>query len=181
MRLRKPNNMMIAAIILMIGTFLYSREDAFHAAGQGVFQFWEMLKVLPPIFILIGLLDVWVPRETMIKIMGKESGLLGISIAFLFGTFSAGPLVAAFPVAALMLNKGARYSNVIFFLTIWASAKLPILVFQSSTMGLGFTVVTNITLIIVYLIGSYLLEKSLSTNQLEDIYNRAEHDPLPKM
>lgn len=27
--------------------------------------------VIPPIFILLGLLDVWVPRETMIKYMVK--------------------------------------------------------------------------------------------------------------
>ncbi|MDP3011899.1 MAG: hypothetical protein Q8N27_04205 [Candidatus Hydromicrobium sp.] len=29
----------------------------------------EMLFVLPPIFILIGLLDVWVDKENMIKLM----------------------------------------------------------------------------------------------------------------
>ena len=29
----------------------------------------EMLSVIPPIFILLGLLDVWVQRETMIKLM----------------------------------------------------------------------------------------------------------------
>lgn len=40
----------------------------------------EMLSIIPPIFILLGLLDVWVQRETMIKLMGKESGILGINI-----------------------------------------------------------------------------------------------------
>lgn len=38
----------------------------------------EMLSVLPPIFILLGLLDVWVKRETMIKYMGNNSGLIGV-------------------------------------------------------------------------------------------------------
>ena len=32
---------------------------------------FEMLSVVPPIFILLGLLDVWVKRETMVKYMGE--------------------------------------------------------------------------------------------------------------
>ena len=32
------------------------------------------------IFILIGLLDVWTPKETMIKLMGEGSGFMGILI-----------------------------------------------------------------------------------------------------
>ena len=31
-----------------------------------------MLGIMPPIFILLGLLDVWVERETMIKLMKKS-------------------------------------------------------------------------------------------------------------
>ena len=34
----------------------------------------EMLGVIPPIFILLGVLDVWLKKETMIKYMGKGSG-----------------------------------------------------------------------------------------------------------
>jgi uncharacterized membrane protein YraQ (UPF0718 family) len=44
---------------------------------------FEMLSVVPPIFILLGLLDVWVKRETMVKYMGEGSGFLGIILAFL--------------------------------------------------------------------------------------------------
>nr|WP_292589113.1 MULTISPECIES: hypothetical protein [unclassified Mesotoga] len=29
-------------------------------------SFLEMLSVIPPIFILLGLLDVWIPRERII-------------------------------------------------------------------------------------------------------------------
>lgn len=36
----------------------------------------EMLLVIPPIFVLLGLLDVWVPKETMIRYMGHEAGII---------------------------------------------------------------------------------------------------------
>ena len=67
----------------------------------------EMLSVLPPIFILLGLLDVWVKRETMIKYMGDNSGIIGVLLAFFLGSAAAGPLYAAFPVAGVLLKKGS--------------------------------------------------------------------------
>ena len=73
----------------------------FPAIGQRSLQITrsnmlEMLAVIPPVFVLLGLLDVWVQRETMIKFMGEMSGFIGIAIAFLLGSAAAGPLYAAF-------------------------------------------------------------------------------------
>lgn len=144
------------------------------ALSSASFQFISMLKIVPPIFLLIGLLDIWVPRETMIRLMGEKSGAVGIFIAFFIGTMSAGPLVGAFPVAQIMLKKGARYSNVLFFLMIWASAKLPILFFQATTLGLTYTLVTNVTLIVIYLVGTLIIEKMLSPQEKSQIYALAE-------
>ncbi|MBI9100118.1 MAG: hypothetical protein JEY91_16670, partial [Spirochaetaceae bacterium] len=90
-------------------------------------------------------------------------------------TFAAGPLIAAFPVAMIMLKKGARFANVMFFMTIWASTKLPIVFFQSTTLGLEYTVISNITLILVYLAGSFIIEKTLPEKELSGIYQRAEN------
>jgi uncharacterized membrane protein YraQ (UPF0718 family) len=169
----KSPKMTIASIVLLILTLIYSLDYALNAVTHASFQFIEMLKIVPPIFLLIGLIDVWVPRETMIKLMGEKSGIIGVLIAFMFGSLAAGPLLAAFPVAILMLKKGARYANVLFFLTIWASAKLPIVFYQVTKMGLKFTILVNITLIIVYLIGSYFIEKSFTKKELNNIYERA--------
>jgi len=34
----------------------------------------EMLGVIPPIFILLGLLDTWVPREKVVSHLGQARG-----------------------------------------------------------------------------------------------------------
>ena len=73
-------------------------KKAFQLTGSNLL---EMLSVLPPIFILLGLLDVWVKRETMIKYMGDNSGIIGVLLAFFLGSAAAGPLYAAFPVAGI--------------------------------------------------------------------------------
>ena len=83
----------------------------------------EMLSVIPPIFILLGLLDVWVQRETMIKLMGEKSGILGILIAFFLGSGAAGPLYAAFPIAGVLLKKGSKFSNVLIFICSLSTTK----------------------------------------------------------
>jgi len=56
------------------------------------FSLKEMLLVIPPIFILLGILDTWVPKEVMMKYMGEKSGWKGIVLAFLIGSAAAGPL-----------------------------------------------------------------------------------------
>lgn len=173
MRQLIKSKIFLASIAALIVLAIIDYNIAIDAGLQITSQFWTMLQIVPPIFLLIGLLDVWVPRETMIKLMGEESGLLGVSIAFLFGTLAAGPLVAAFPVAMIMLKKGARYGNVIFFLSIWASAKLPIIFFEISTLGLKFTVYSNLVLISFYLISSFLIER-LMGRDVDDIYKKAE-------
>ncbi|QUI23407.1 permease [Vallitalea pronyensis] len=168
------NKTLLVGILILLVLSIYDISLGIKSLKSASFQILSMLKIVPPIFLLIGLLDVWVPRETMIKLMGKKSGVLGIVIAFLFGTFAAGPLVGAFPVAMIMLKKGARYANVIFFLMTWASSKLPILFYQSTTMGLKFTIVSNVTLIVVYLVGSLVLEKSFSKKELDALYEHVE-------
>ncbi len=72
----------------------------------------EMLSFLPPIFILLGLLDVWIDRETMMKYMGNGSGMRGGLLAFILGSAAAGPLYAAFPMAGVLLKKGASQRHV---------------------------------------------------------------------
>lgn len=125
---------------------------------------WEMLSVIPPIFILLGLLDVWVKKETMVKYMGEGSGLIGILIAFFLGSAAAGPLYAAFPVAGILLKKGSKISNVLIFIGAWSTMKIPLLMFETNALGLDFSMLRlgmNIfgILIISFVIDNLLKEK----------------------
>lgn len=130
----------------------------------------EMILVIPPIFILLGLLDVWVDRATMIKYTGKGSGLKGVLIAFLLGSAAAGPLYAAFPVAGVMLKKGSSLFNVFLFIGAWSTTKIPMLTFEAASLGFTFT----LTRLALSLIGIVLIalvsEKTLNREQKEEIY-----------
>jgi len=133
-------------------------------------NFIEMMLVIPPIFILLGLLDVWVDRATMMKYTGKGSGLKGVLIAFLLGSAAAGPLYAAFPVAGVMLKKGSSLFNVFIFIGAWSTTKIPMLTFEAASLGLTFTITRLVLSIIGILMIAVTAEKSLNQEQQKKIY-----------
>ena len=165
-------------LLLVAGavTGLILPEIGQKALNNTIGSFKEMLSVLPPIFILLGLLDVWVDRATMVKYTGKGSGFKGVVIAFLLGSAAAGPLYAAFPFAAVMLKKGSSLTNVLIFIGAWSTTKIPLLAFEAASMGPVFTLVRlGLSIVGIPLI-AFLTERSLGEKQLDEIYqlNSAE-------
>jgi len=132
----------------------------------------EMVIVVPPIFLLLGLFDVWVPRETIMALMGEKSGILGISLALLLGSFSAGPLYAAFPVATVLMNKGSKFSNILLFVGAWATTKIPMLLFEASSMGWKFMLTRLIINIPGIIIMAYLVETMISLKEKKIIFEK---------
>jgi uncharacterized membrane protein YraQ (UPF0718 family) len=133
----------------------------------------EMLSVIPPIFILLGLLDVWVKRETMVKYMGDGSGIVGILLAFLIGSVAAGPLYAAFPVAGVLLKKGSKLSNVLIMLGAWSTTKIPLLLFEASSMGLKFMIIRLVLDLFGIAIIAFFTQKLLTKKDEQEIYDKA--------
>ena len=133
----------------------------------------EMLSVIPPVFILLGLLDVWIQRETMIKFMGEKSGFIGIAIAFLLGSAAAGPLYAAFPVAGVLLKKGSKLSNVLIFIGAWSTTKIPLLLFEASSLGWKFMMTRFLIDIPGIAIIAYVTEKMLTEKDKTVIFENA--------
>ncbi len=132
----------------------------------------KMFIIVPPIFLLLGLFDVWVPRETIIRLMGENSGLLGISLALLLGSFSAGPLYAAFPVAAVLMNKGSKFSNIILFIGAWATTKVPMLLFEAGSMGWSFMLTRLLINIPGIIVIAFFVEIFITDKEKQFIFQR---------
>lgn len=158
---------LIVGLIGLIIVSLIDINQGFLAVKLTWSSVLSMMIIVPPIFLLIGLFDVWVPRETVIKLMGEKSGAKGMLLAFFLGAFSAGPTIAAFPIALLMIRKGARYSNVLFFLMVWSSLKLPIVFYQIAELGIKFSMVINLTMLTVFIISALIAEKLHTKEELE--------------
>lgn len=134
----------------------------------------DLLAIMPPIFLLMGLLDVWVDRETMIKFMGKDSGIKGMIITFLLGSFAAGPMYVSFPFAAILMKKGSKFFNVLIFVGAWSATKIPISLFEASVMGWKFMLTRYAVDIPVIILIAYITDKIISADEKKTIYKNVE-------
>lgn len=130
----------------------------------------EMLGVIPPIFILLGVLDVWLKKETMIKYMGKGSGVVGVLLSFT----AAGPLYAAFPVAGVLLRKGTSIFNVLIFIGAWSTMKIPLLIFESTALGYSFSMLRLGLNIVGIPVIAFIISVFLKEKDKEEIYSLAQ-------
>ncbi len=159
------------AFIVFVIAFPQWRE---RALGGIVFQARTMLLVIPPIFVLLGLMDVWVPRDQMIKLMGPGSGFKGPVLAFLLGSFAAGPLYGAFPFAAVLMKKGASLMNILIFIGAWSTTKIPMLLFEISALGPRFALSRLAIDIAGIIIIALAIKTWLPSREVERLYSEAE-------
>jgi uncharacterized membrane protein YraQ (UPF0718 family) len=162
----------IAAAVVLIAVLVFDTGFGLAALSVTASSLKEMLLVIPPIFVLLGLLDVWVPREVMVKHMGPHSGIRGVVLAFVAGSVAAGPLYGAFPVAAVFMKKGASLANVFIFLGAWSTTKIPMFLFESSALGVRFAVTRLLVDIPGVIMMAFVLTALLSEKDREGIHER---------
>lgn len=149
------------------------RQKAVYSLAK---QMTTMFMVIPPIFLLLGLLDVWIPRELFIRMMGEKSGIRGKVLAFVFGTVAVGPLYGAFPVAAVLMKKGASFDNILIFVGAWSTTKIPMLLFEMQSVGLTFALARLAIDIPGIIIIALAVKATVSKKDVEKIYTNAiEH------
>jgi uncharacterized membrane protein YraQ (UPF0718 family) len=121
----------------------------------------EMVVILIPVAMLMGLFEVWVPKQLIGKYLGRESGWKGILLAVFFGTAPTGPLYVAFPIAAMLLKKGASPLNVVVFLNTWAAIKIPQLLVEAKFMGPSFMLVRLALTLPAAILMGWLIQKGV--------------------
>ena len=109
--------------------------------------------------VLMGLFSVWVSKEIVIKYLGHASGITGLGLALFVGMMPTGPLYIAFPMASMLLKKGARVANIIIFLSAWACIKLPQELVELRFMGPKFMLIRLSFTIVMVVVMGLIIEK----------------------
>lgn len=130
----------------------------------------EMILFLPFMFILIGLGDVWISRDTVIKHIGQGSGIKGTLLVIVLSMAQAGPLYGSFPVTYLLWKKGASIRNIFMYIGAFCTIKIPMLTFEIGFLGWKFSLLrTAITLPFLFIISlgleKYLTNKNFKINE----------------
>jgi len=157
-------------VLLLFGLYITNKKLGLIAFNISFNSLKEMIIIIPPIFILMGLLDEWVPKEVMTKHMGEESGIKGVVLSFIFGSVAAGPLYGAFPIASVFMKKGVRFSNILIFIGAWSTTKIPMLLFEITALGYRFTITRLFLDIIGIVLISKLIERMIKNEEVNEIY-----------
>ena len=117
--------------------------------------------MLPFAFLLIGLFEVWVKRETVEKHLGQESGWKGYLWAVLLAGTVVGPLYIALPVAYSLYKKGAKFGVIFTYIGASAICRIPMATFEASFLGFKFTAIrlaVSLPLVVLtsMILGNYL-------------------------
>ncbi|PUU87080.1 MULTISPECIES: permease [Bacteria] len=119
----------------------------------------DMLLILPPAFVLIGLFNVWAKRETIEKGFGQKSGFKKYIWSFLLASTTVGGTFMAFPVANALYHKGASYSSIFSYVTAASLFMIPMSVMEATILGIKFTAIRLLSSIPFIILTAIILEK----------------------
>jgi len=150
----KYNLFIFAVAFAYLAMFVFMPEMGIASLKSSGYYIKEMLMIMPVVFVLTALLDLWIPKEKIEKHLGDESKGKGILLSFILGSVSAGPIYAAFPFCVMLLKKGASIRNIIIILSSWAVIKIPMLTIETKFLGLKFMIVRYVLTIVAIIIFS---------------------------
>ena len=143
---------------LFIAVSLLLRFQFGLTAGRRFLDFGgEMIKIVPFAFILIGLFEVWVPKQVVERHLGEQAGLRAHLWAVLLAGTTVGGLYVAFPVAAALQHKGARLAFLFTYIGASGVCRIPMTLFEASFLGIEFTLIRYLVAVPLIVLSSELL------------------------
>lgn len=126
--------------------FLWTKNSAKAkaAATAGRKAFANVLVTLLSIFALVGLMNAFVPMSYIQSVLGTGAGPISLLTGTALGSAAAGPPVAAYPVAATLLQAGAWAPAVAAFIVSWTLVGFLSLPFEAKMFGVRFAVWRNV-------------------------------------
>ena len=106
----------LAALGLIV-SFFKSRQKTKLALKKAWKSFEGILPQLLTIMLLVGIMLAILDEEVISKLLGSESGMVGMAIAAVIGSITLIPGFVAFPLAASLLKAGAGYAQITMFIT----------------------------------------------------------------
>lgn len=96
-------------------------------------------------------------------------------MSILIGSAAAGPLYAAFPVALVFMKKGAKFSNILIFIGAWSTTKIPMILFEISSLGLKFALTRLALSVIGIFLIAFIVNARMNKAEVQVLYEKANN------
>ena len=132
------------AIILLILSFIKDKKKTKMALKKAWKAFENILPEFLVVILLVGFLLAVLNTETISKIIGSESGWIGVILAAIIGSVTLIPGFVAFPTAAILLKNGAGYMQISAFVSTLMMVGLITMPVEIKYFGKKITVIRNL-------------------------------------
>ena len=165
----RENLFIVFIAIAYIIMFIIKPSVGVASIKNSFYYIKEMIMIMPVIFVLTALLDLWVPKEKIMKYLGKEAKAKGVILSLALGSISAGPIYAAFPLCVMLHKKGASVRNLVIILSAWAVIKVPMLLNELKFLGFEFMAVRWVLTVIAIIVFSWITAKIVKDDDLPQL------------
>lgn len=145
------------AIAALSVSFFKDRAKTKMALRKAWKAFENILPQLLSILILIGLALAILSPETITKLLGTSSGILGVLAAAVIGSITLIPGFVAFPLAAALLKSGAGTAQIAAFVSTLMMVGIVTLPLEKKTFGRRATIVRNVSAFVFSLVAAFVI------------------------
>ena len=142
---------------LLVLSFFKSREKTKKALKKAWKSFENILPQFLTVLLIIGMMLAVLDEGTISKLLGTESGELGMGIAAVIGSVTLIPGFVAFPLAASLLKAGAGYGQITIFVTTLMMVGVVTLPVESKYFGRKATLRRNLFALIYSVCISFVI------------------------
>lgn len=146
-------------LLFLIISFFKDKKKTKMSLKKAWKSFENILPQFLAVILLIGVVLAFLDTETISKIIGADSGWLGVVLAAIVGAVTLIPGFIAFPTAALLLQGGAGYMQIGAFVSSLMMVGVVTMPIEIKYFGKKITVLRNLlaflfSFLVAYIIGS---------------------------
>jgi uncharacterized membrane protein YraQ (UPF0718 family) len=130
--------------ILLLLSFIKDKGKTKAALKKALKAFENILPQLLTILIFVGVMLAVLNPDVISRIIGAESGWLGVTLAALVGAVTLIPGFIAFPTAAMLLDGGAGYAQIGAFISSLMMVGVVTLPVEIKYFGRKTTILRNL-------------------------------------
>lgn len=132
------------AITLLILSFIKDKRKTKMALKKAWKAFENILPEFLVVILLVGLLLAILNAQTISKIIGSESGWIGVILAAVIGSVTLIPAFVAFPLAGILLANGAGVMQIAAFVSTLMMVGIITMPVEMKYFGRKITVLRNL-------------------------------------
>lgn len=132
------------AIVLLILSYIKDKKKTKMAIKKAWKAFENILPQFLVVIVLVGFLLAVFDPDTISKIIGAESGWIGVLLAGIIGSITLIPGFVAFPTAAILLENGAGYMQIATFVSTLMMVGIVTLPVEIKYFGKKISIMRNI-------------------------------------